>query len=372
MGNLMKETLASIPKEFVTQTQQYDFKDPVSEVLSTIEKSGAVVVTKNGKYYGIVDDRSATKTNLLAKATSIGKLATQAPVLTKDSEIKDAISMFYASKTKALPFQDNGRIKGIVKRASVLKAMLSMHLLSTLKVDDIMSTPIIAIDQESSIEHARTAMKENNVNRLAVLDRGKFYGIISAKDLMQYGIKTGTRAPEFVGSSAKHTKVGEICQMNPHTIEYGSQADDAIREFIEKNISSLPVIRKGRPVGIITVRDAFETIVKNTNVQRRNIVVSGLDEFTKEMEDDIMAELESLADKIDRFRGAKVDYIALNIKPVKSKEYELRARLGLVKGGIISIYVYGYSLEATLKDLVAKMYREAKSKRDIAMVGRQV
>ena len=294
------------------------------------------------------------------------------PFLTKDSEIKKAIELFYSSGTKVLPYVDNGKVKGIVKRSAILKAILSMHLLSTLKVNDIMSTPIIAVDQEASIDRAKTAMKENNVNRIAVLSKGKFYGIVTARDLMEYGMRGSSRMPEFSGGSDRHSHVGDIAQRDPHTVEYGSNAESSIRDFIEKNISSLPVLKNGKPVGILTVRDVFETIVKNAKVERRNIVISGLDDYTKDREGDIVAELEGLADRIDRFRSSKVDYIALNVKPVKQKEYELRARLGLVRGGAVHVYVSGYSLESTLKQLTDNLYREVKDKNDVIVLGRKV
>ncbi len=370
----MRGAFGSIPKEFVSETQTYDFKDPVSEVLPKVERLSAVVITKDGDYYGIVDDRTVSRKGAMKFGTTfaVGKFAKRVPTLTKDSEIKKAIEMFYSSGTKALPFFENGKVKGIVKRSEILKAILSMHLLSTIKVNDIMSTPVIAIDQESSIDRARTAMKENNVNRVAVLNKGKFYGILSARDLIEYGMRGSSRMPEFSGGNDKHSHVGNLTQRDPHTIEYGSGAESAIRDFVEKNISSLPVLRNGKPVGMLTIRDIFETIVKNAKVEKRNIIISGLNDYTKGFEEDIVAELETLADRIDRFRATKVDYIAINVKPIKQKEYELRARLGLVKGGTVHMYVSGFSLESTLKKLTDRMYREVKDKNDAIVAGRKV
>lgn len=361
----MRVAFGSVPREFVSETEVYDFKDPVSEVLPKVGKLGAVVVTKDGSYFGVVDDRSvamkgATK---LGKGFAVGKFARRVPALSSESEMKKAIESFYSSGTKALPYVENGKVKGVVKRTEVLKALLSMHVFSNTKVNDIMSTPVISIDQEASIERAKAAMKDNSVNRIAVLNGGKFYGIISARDLMNYGMRSSSRMPELSGGKDKHSHVGNITQRNPYTIESGAPAESALRDFIEKNISSLPVIKNGKPIGILTVRDVFETVVKNANVEKRNIVISGLDSRTVEYRDDMVAELELLADKIDRFGGTRVDYMALNVKPIKQKEYELRIRLGLSKGGAVHVYVSGYSLEATLKDLTNKVYRAVKQGR---------
>ena len=358
----MRVAFGSVPREFVSETEVYDFKDPVSEVLSKVDKLGAVVVTKDGAYFGVVDDRSvalkgATK---LGKNFAVGKFARRVPTLNSESELKKAIESFYSSGTKALPYVENGKIKGVVKRTEMLKALLSMHVFSNTKVNDIMSTPVISIDQEASIERAKTAMKDNSVNRVAVLNGGNFYGILSARDLMNYGMRSSSRTPEFSGGNDPHGHVGNITQRNPHTVDSGTSAESALRDFIEKDISSLPVIKNGKPVGILTIRDIFETVVKNANVEKRNIVISGLDSRTVEYRDDLIAELEALADKIDRFGNTHVDYIALNVKPIKQKEYELRIRLGISKGAVVHMYVSGYSLEATLKDLINKTYRAVK------------
>ncbi len=364
----------SIPKEFVSDTQIFDFKDNVSEALPKVEKFGAVVVTRDGQCYGIVDDRAVASfgNTRIPKDIAVGKFARRSAALSKDSEIKSAIGIFYSSGLKALPYVDNGVPKGIVKRSAILKAILSMHLFSTVKVDDMMSTPVIAIDAETSFEKARAAITDHKVNRLIVIDKGKFFGILTSRNIMQYAMRMNRRMPEFSGGKDRHTHVGDICEKNPYTIEHGSAAEDAIRTFVEKDISSLPVVRGGKPLGILTVRDVFETVVKNANVQRRNIVISGLDSGTKEYEQEIMAELESLADRVDRFSGNRVDYISLNIKRIKSKEYEMRSRLALSKGGAISIYTHKYSLEAALKDIIDKTYIEAHDKNDIKITGRKV
>lgn len=370
----MRAAFGPIPSEFVSETEICDFKEPMAEALAKVNRLGGIVVTKDGSYYGVVDDRAITNKGIIKinQKFSIGKFARQAPVLTKDSDMKKAIFDFYSSYSKVLPYLENGKVKGMVLRTDVLKAILSMHLLSEFKSSDIMSTPVLAIDYETSIDKAKTAMRDNRVNRLVVLYKGKVYGILTGKNFVEYGMMMRSKAPAFGTGEKRHTKVGEVCQKGVYTIEYGDGVENAIRDYINKGISSLLVIRNGKPAGMLTIRDVLETIVKNANVPQRNIVLSGLDESLREYEGEIRAELESFADKVDRFHNTKVDYIAMTIKKVKSKEYEIRARLGLSRGGVIHIYTYGYSLESTLRDLLKKMFREAKGRNDVIIANRKV
>ena len=373
----MKVAFELIPKEFVCDTVVYDYKDPMSDALSKVNKFGAVVVFKDGSYYGIVDDRSIAHngTTKIPQNYPVGKFAKQVPTLSNNVDIKRAIEVFYNSSSKAVPFTEDAKIKGIVKRSDILKSILSLHLLSTYKASDVMSTPVIAIDQEESLDRAKYAMRENGVNRLAVLDRGKLFGILSYKDIISSDMQLKTRQPAFSPKGRMHPKVGEFAQRSIHTIDYGDSAEQAIRELIKNNISSLLVTRKGKPSGMLTVRDVLETIVKNSNVTRRNIVISGLNTYNKEYEDDITITLESFAQKADKFRDVKVDYIALNIKDIKgekSRRCELKARVGLAHGGTVSMGACGFNIERTLKVLTSKLYKAIETKNDLVITGRKV
>lgn len=372
----MKVAFELIPKEFVSDTAFYDYKDQMSDALSKVNKFGAIVVFKEGEYYGIVDDRSIAKqkTTKIPQNYPVGKFAKSVPILDRSSDIKRAIEVFYNSSSKAIPFAENNKIKGILKRTDILKSILSLHLLSSYKANDIMSTPVIAIDQEASLEKAKYAMQENSVNRLVVLDKGRLIGVITYKDLIGASMAIRNRSPEFSPRGRAHARVAEFSKNDVYTIDQDTNLDQTIRELIKNNTSSLLVTRKGRPVGMLSVRDILETIVKNSNATKRNIVISGLDSNTKEYEEDITNSLDMFAQKVDKFRDVKVDYIALNlkeIKGVKSRQYEMKARIGLVRGTTISMSASGFNLERTLKLLVDKLYKMIETKNEIVIADRK-
>src|SRR5271163_3007544 len=118
----MKIAFELIPKEFVSDTAFYDYKDQMSDAMSKVNKFGAVVVFKEGEYYGIVDDRSIAKqgTTKIPQNYPVGKFARSVPILDMSSNIKQAIQVFYDSSSKAIPFAENKKIKGILKRTDIL------------------------------------------------------------------------------------------------------------------------------------------------------------------------------------------------------------------------------------------------------------
>ncbi|MDE1845723.1 MAG: CBS domain-containing protein [Candidatus Micrarchaeota archaeon] len=373
----MAKAFENIPEEFVSKTAIFDYKTPVSKLLGKINSLGAVVITKEKEYYGVLDARTIAQTGVLAMADKFpaGKFARKVPVLDQSLSIERAIHHFFNSSTKVLPYIEGNKIKGVVKRELMLRAILSLHLLSNYKTEYLMSSPIVAIEKGASLAQAKSTMENHKVNKILVMEGGKLYGIISYRDMMGAFAKTNLRANvEKEGSrvgNLNNTKVEELAVTNVYRIDYSRPIDEAIKSMIELGISSLLVTKSDKPVGILTVSDVFEVIVSNATGIEERIFISGLDSKTKEFEEEIKAELESLAAKVDRFGKIKTDYISLNIKSSKAKNYELKARLSLSKGGSLSTSSFGFTLDEAMKKLVDNLYREVRQKKEIIMSGKK-
>jgi len=360
-----------IPSEFVSQTVTYDYKDPITQAMSKVKEYTAVIVNKNNDYYGIVDDRTIVRKGALKlhKRQSIGKFAKKVPLLDRSTTIEKAILYFYYEGVKALPYTEGNKIIGIVKRNEILKAILSLHLLSKYRVENAMTSPVIGIDADANIAQAKTAMEKNKVNRLVVMKNGSLYGIISFKDIVEIFAKATERSPQRRDYfyTLSNTPVSSVCQKGVLAIEQDSPLEEAIREFVERNISSLVVTKSDKPVGIITVRDIFGLIVSTTTEEENKIIISGLDDYTKEYEEEIKAELNDMVNKINRFSKIKVDYVTVNVKRSKLRNYEIRSKVVLKKGGSVAAISTGYSLSSVLKDLVEKLYNEVKEKKELVV-----
>src|SRR5271157_2044390 len=165
-GMFMQKGFESIPKEFVSNVQVYDYKTPLSEVLSRINVDGAIVVTKQNEYFGIVDDRTIAKKGEISIPLKfpIGKVARKVPLLDQSTSIEKTILQFFNSATKILPYTEGNQIKGMVKREMILRAILSLHLLSNYSAEDAMSSPVIAIDANANIAQAKSSLERFKVN----------------------------------------------------------------------------------------------------------------------------------------------------------------------------------------------------------------
>jgi signal-transduction protein with cAMP-binding, CBS, and nucleotidyltransferase domain len=365
----MKRAFEKLPEEFILKAKVYDYGVPATEAISKISSSGAVIVQKGRKYYGMVDERSFLRKGELkiAKTTSIGSFAEKVPVLGPSMSIDGIISSFYNSAKKALPYGENGSVSKIVKRESMLGAILSLHLLKDFIVKDGATFPAIAIDYQTNITQAQKLMKEHRINRLVVVKERRTYGILAYRDLMTRALAVSERPPERMQKrvfSSANVSVDSMCEKNVRTIDQRASMEDAIRSMISNKISSLVVVKDGNPTGIITVRDIFELVAANAPTEDNYITVSGLDDGSKEYEQEIRDEISGMIKRINKFHKINTSYVSVNIKKTGERNYGVRVRLIASKGGALGVAGAGFSLDQALGDAISKMYNAAKERKE--------
>jgi predicted transcriptional regulator len=355
-----------IPEGLISKTEFFDYKAPMTRVVPSIRTYDAIIVNKNGKYFGMVDSRAVYKSIGLnvSPNQSIEKLILKVPRITDSTSIDDAIYYFYKARVKALPYMKGEKIKGILKRSTMLKMLLSLNKLGQIKVEDAMSSPLIAMDMISTISQAKAIMKQNKINRLGVLNGERLFGIITNYDIVDRYTKSTERLPERRTGiySPSNISLKDVAVRNPISIEHNRSLSDATRELVERKISSIVVTKSGKPIGILTELDVLESTMAKGQAGGNKIYVSGLDSDTYGYEDEIRETLRSFMDKIEKMSHVNVDYITLVIKRVKTKSYELHIRLSLGGKGIVSVHTSGFLLERTLTELLS-MLRKGITKR---------
>ncbi len=362
----MKLAFENVPRDFISKAYFFEHTASLTEAISKITQNGVVVIMKDNDYYGIVDDRALARGNKkISKSNKLSSLSMKVPVLEDETSIEKAIYTFYVSQAKALPYIVNNKVLGVIKRETILKAILSLHLVSTLSAGDIMSTPVIAIDSNATLSNAKAFMQKNKVNRLAVSTNGTLNGILTYTDIQKNASILSNRPQKSGNNNSEVSTVEQVAVTTPFTINYKDSLDEGIRSMVENNISSLLVKRSDKVVGILTIRDIFETIAKSQTISSDNILISGLDDYTKEYEAEIRSELEKFNEKVQKFHKLSVEHISLNVKRHKSKNYELHMRVWLGKNGVVSHGITGYTLDKALADLIETVYDSIKQKKEI-------
>ena len=150
-----------------------------------------------------------------------------------------------------------------------------------MRIRDIMTKNPLTVDSETLVLDAQKIMKESNIRRLPVVDKGKLVGIITNHDLLAAAPSPATSLSIYeLNYLLAKMKVKEIMKKNPITISPETPFEEALRLGQEKKIGSFPVVENGKLVGITTESDIVRilTRVLGLNEEGSRITIEGLGE----------------------------------------------------------------------------------------------
>ena len=242
--------------------------------------------------------------NTSAKNESAESFAVKAPIINNETDLFTVLDYFTNVKTNVLPYSYKNKIDSIVTRKSLLKFILSSKLINEMTVEKIMTFPVIAADADTGLITAKKIMSDHKLGRLIVLKNNSPIGIISMKDIV-YKFSLNEKLPEMkdVRFNINNINIGSLCERNVKTIEYNKLVSDATRRIVEQGISSLVVVKDKKYIGIITISDILKNIQINEQIQENKIFIIGIDDETKEYEDEIREQLRSEINKIEKMKS---------------------------------------------------------------------
>jgi CBS domain-containing protein/Fe-S cluster assembly iron-binding protein IscA len=114
-------------------------------------------------------------------------------------------------------------------------------------VQEMMTPDPIALPETASLLDAAQKMRAAGIGDVVVLDGETVCGIVTDRDIVVRGIADG-RDP-------LSTTLAEVCSRDLTTIAPDDRIETAVRLMREHAIRRLPVVKRGRPVGILTMGD---------------------------------------------------------------------------------------------------------------------
>ena len=142
---------------------------------------------------------------------------------------------------------------------------------------DLMTSPVITIQQDASVADAAKLMLERDVSALPVLDdSGRLAGILTHSDfglspkfrpLVEniYSLLGSTTTPEHLEETAHQVgnrQVREVMRRNIITVNEDASIEHIARLMLRSQIHRLPVVADGKLVGIVTRHDFLKLIAQ--------------------------------------------------------------------------------------------------------------
>jgi CBS domain-containing protein len=119
------------------------------------------------------------------------------------------------------------------------------------KVEDVMSSPVVTITETDSVLAAARLMKKNGIGCVVVVDKaGKPRGLMTERDVV--------RRVSALDLLPSKVQAGKSMTKPPVTIDSSANVTDAAKKMREQKIRRLIVIQGGKLRGIITSNDIVD------------------------------------------------------------------------------------------------------------------
>jgi len=124
-----------------------------------------------------------------------------------------------------------------------------MHMTERTIREIIEDQELLTASASMTVADAARMMKQRNVGAMMVVDDGKLVGMFTERDALFRVVADGL--------DGATTSLSDVMTKNPRTIPPDRLFAQALSIMHEGRFRHLPVVEDGRPIGMISARDAF-------------------------------------------------------------------------------------------------------------------
>ena len=116
------------------------------------------------------------------------------------------------------------------------------------RIRDVMTTNPETLPESTTVREAAETMRANDIGDVVIVDdNGAISGILTDRDIVVRVVAEG-RDP-------RATRIGDIASRELTAVSPDDPVDRAVQLMRERAIRRLPVVDKGKPVGIVSIGD---------------------------------------------------------------------------------------------------------------------
>jgi CBS domain-containing protein len=361
---------------FSTSFKSVNQDSPLSTCLPILNEESTpvlVVVNSKGKYVGVIAHRWIARSRNDPATTKVETLMRSAPTVSPQDSLSKVARLMITSGISQLPVFKGGKLAGIVTDDAVIQGAVVGKWGST-KVEDVMTKKPFLVEEDESVGTILGLFREHGISHVPVVKDGNLVGIVSIKDVItgifyprqrqKVGDIVGEKSP-VLSISAKGIMTKPVITVLPETT-----LKDAVKQMQKYKISSLAVVSKGRPAGILTKRDLLEPLAGMDLPKQRITVefsVKGveIDDLQRGL---ITEDFESFARKYQKTLEAGALFVYMKTHGTNYKGQRLihcRLQFRTRKGSFFSSNE-GYGVETTFHTALVRLERQLLRSQELA------
>lgn len=137
-----------------------------------------------------------------------------------------------------------------------------------MQVRDVLRTKgreVISIPSDATVREAIALMVQHNIGSLPVVDgEGALVGVFSERDVL--------RQIHDRGDAAARVVMADAMTLNPVTCDEEDDVDCVMGKMSERRIAKVPVLRRGRLVGVISVGDMIKLMFERVRSENHHLM----------------------------------------------------------------------------------------------------
>lgn len=196
--------------------------------------------------------------------TLVADLCTRDIISTSpDTPVKEALQLMTTSGKSSLLVLMQQEAIGILTERDCVRSAPKITSFPNLTVGDIMSSPLLTVQESTAAYSAFQHMQQQQIRHLAVLDANyDICGLLSITDLIVKYAPSCIR-PEIT--------VSELMVSPVLSIPSSTSVQQALAEMAKKPISCLVIADGDRPLGMISERDVPRLLTTSAQVLRQPV-----------------------------------------------------------------------------------------------------
>ncbi|MFH1473319.1 MAG: CBS domain-containing protein [Candidatus Aenigmatarchaeota archaeon] len=111
-------------------------------------------------------------------------------------------------------------------------------------VKDIMSKNVICLSPEDTVSELISLVEKNHIREIPIVENKKLKGIVYSKDIARKNV-----------TNPQKTKIAKVVKSHPATVSPDQDINEAAELILKNGLIGLPVVEKGKVVGIISMHD---------------------------------------------------------------------------------------------------------------------